>query len=272
MRRRAFCALVAACGAACVLPARGAQVPVASKGDARIRFVDYDPYNVVTIYGQVGISTMIVFAPDEMVIDKGSGDSQAWDLGVHSKHNGFSVKPKAAVADTNIQIITNKRAYNFDLKLATGKQAAFWAVYFRYPAAARAQEAKAQEADQVRALLDRGAPAGNRRYTVEGSSDLAPAEVWDDGIHTYFRFAERARIPAVYGAGHDDDASLERIDNQSTRPDGVLQVPGVRRKFVLRIGREVACVYNEGYDPAAPRPATNTVSPAVRRVIKGGQP
>jgi type IV secretion system protein VirB9 len=54
-----------------------------------------------------------------------------------------------------------------------------------------------------------------------------------------------------------------------TFKDDVMQVPGVHRKLVLRIGREVACVFNNGYDPEAPRPVTSTASPQVNRILKG---
>lgn len=259
--------------AALAVPGWAAQVPEAGKGDARIRFVDYDPYNVVTIYGQIGISTMIVFEPDEKIINKGAGDGKAWGILVHDKGNSFAVKPAATAPATNIQIITTKRTYNFDMKLATARLDAYWAVHFRYPAAARAAEAKEQEADKVRTLLERGTPVGNRNYTVEGASVIEPIEVWDDGTHTYFRFPQRATIPTIYSSRENGDANLEKMENVSVRGDDVVQVQGVRRRFVLRVGsREVACVYNDGYTLAGPRMSTNTASPQVRRVIKGAKP
>jgi type IV secretion system protein VirB9 len=264
------CALGGACGSWDA--ALAAQVPVASKGDARIRFVDYDPYNVVTIYGKVGIFTMILFEPDEQIINKGSGDTKAWGLLVHAKNNGFSIKPTGTEPATNIQIITNKRIYNFDMKLAQpGKETPFWTVHFRYPAAQSAQDSRARETEQVKTLLEQGAPTANRRYSAEGASSIAPVEGWDDGTFTYLRFAPRATIPAIYSPRGDGDAALDRIENSSSAPGDVVRIPGVRAKLVLRVGAEIACIYNDAYDPQGGRTSvTGTVSPKVRRVTSQG--
>lgn len=249
--------------------AHGAQIPEAGKQDARIRFATYDPYDVVTIYTRYGMETHIVFDADEKVMDMTGGDTEAWGVAPKRDRNGFFIKPSADLPDSNIHVVTNKRTYTFDLKLARkGKdQIGFMTVFFRYPAAQRAANAAAAEAEQVRGLLNAASPAGNRRYTVQGSSDLAPIEAWDDGRTTFLRFRARSSIPAFYAARGDDE-SIEQIDNPTVKDD-VVQLPGVRRKFVLRIGNQVACVFNEGYDPDAARPVTNTASPYVKRTLKG---
>jgi type IV secretion system protein VirB9 len=66
-------------------------------------------------------------------------------------------------------------------------------------------------------------------------------------------------------AGED---ALEQIESPTFKDD-VMQVSGVHRKLVLRIGRQIACVFNDGYDPEAPRPPTSTASPQVDRILKG---
>lgn len=254
--------------------AHAAQLPEAGKKDARIRFATYDPYDVVTIYTRVGLETHIVLDPAERIVDITGGDVDAWGVATRFDRNGVFLKPAGQMPDANLHIVTNKRTYSLDLKLADQrrKEVAFMTVYFRYPEAARAADAGAKEAAQVRALLDAGAGAAsaNRRYTVQGSSDLAPVEAWDDGRTTFLRFRARAGIPAIYSTRDGDDA-LEQIENVNTRDD-VVQVQGVRRKLVLRIGRQVACVFNEGFDSGAARAPTNTASPKVKRTLKGATP
>lgn len=244
-----------------------AQVPEPSKGDPRIRYVVYDPNDVVQLYTKVGSSLLIQFEPDEQLVDMVGGDVDAWGAASTKARNGIFLKPAAVAPDTNIQVITTRRTYNFEVKLAPRGKPAYLTVRFRYPASARAADAAARESNEVRALLDAAAPAGNRRYTVQGSSELAPIEAWDDGRTTFLRFRARSSIPAIY-AGRGDDDSIEQIENTSVKGD-VVQVPAVRRKLVLRIGRQVACVFNEGFDANAPRPATNTASPYVKRNLKG---
>ncbi len=249
--------------------AHGAQIPEAGAKDERIRFATYDQYDVVTIYARYGMETHIVLEADEKVVDMTGGDTEAWGVATKRDRNGLFIKPSADLPDSNIHVVTNKRTYTFDLKLARkGKnQIGFMTVFFRYPAAQGVANAAAVEAEQVRGLLDVVSPVGNRRYTVQGSGELAPIEAWDDGRTTFLRFRTRSSIPAVYAARGDDD-SIEQIENPTVKDD-VVQLPGVRRKFVLRIGNQVACVFNEGYDPNAPRPVTNTASPYVKRALKG---
>lgn len=266
MSRRLLFALAALAVAG---TAHGAQIPEAGKKDARIRFATYDPYDVVTIYTRYGMETHIVLDANEKVVDMTGGDTEAWGVATKRDRNGFFIKPSADLPDSNIHVVTSKRTYTFDLKLARkGKgQIGFMTVFFRYPEAQRATNAAASEAEQVRGLLDAPSLGGNRRYTVQGSSDLAPIEAWDDGRSTFFRFRARSSIPAIYTA-RGDDQSVEQIENPTVKDD-VVQLPGVRRKFVLRIGKQVACVFNEGYDPNAARPVTNTASPYVKRTLKG---
>jgi type IV secretion system protein VirB9 len=259
-----------ACALASVLSihAEAAQEPLPSKGDPRIRFVDYDPNNVVTIYGKVGASTMILFEPDEQLVDMVSGDTDAWQAASTGKRNGVFVKPAVKAPATNIQVITNKRAYNFDMRLAAQKEAGYLTVRFRYPAVERAADAKAKAADRIETLLEQGGPVRNRNYTVQGAGELSPVEAWDDGTVTYLRFPQRGQVPAIYTTTGDGD-ELERVENLTVAGDGTVEIHAVRRKFVLRSGKIVACIFNEGFGAAAPRPVTNTSSPSVERVVKG---
>lgn len=248
--------------------AYAAQEPVPSKGDPRIRTVDYDPNNVVTIYGKVGASTMILFEPDEQLIDMVSGDTDAWQAASTRRRNGVFVKPAVKAPATNIQIITNKRAYNFDMRLATQKEPGYLTVRFRYPAAEQAADAKVRAVERIKALLEQGGPVLNRSYTVQGAGELSPVDAWDDGSVTYLRFPHRGQVPAIYAAASGGDG-LERVENVTVASDGTVEVHAVRRKFVLRSGSLVACIFNEGFEGAAPRPVTNASSPSVERVVKG---
>ncbi|KQQ96110.1 TrbG/VirB9 family P-type conjugative transfer protein [Massilia sp. Leaf139] len=277
MSRRLLSLLVALALAA---TAHAAQVPAPGKKDKRIRFAIYDPYDVVTIYTAIGKSTTILFEPDEKIMDMVGGDVEAWGLASTRAENGLFLKPTTTDADSDLQVITSKRKYSFDLKLvrpakaAQGKarpgsgQVAFMRVHFRYPASESPAATAQRESDQVRALLDANTPVGNRRYSADGSSELEPIEVWDDGRTTFMRFRARGTIPAIYGPRSDGNDTLDEIKNLVVN-DGVVQVPGVKTKLVLRLGRMVTCVYNEAYDRNAPRASTNTASPYVKRTVKG---
>lgn len=265
MSKRVFASVLAL---VLMASASGAQLPTPGKKDARIRFALYDPYDVVTIYTRVGLETHIVFDPDEKIVDMTGGDVEAWGVATKLARNGVFLKPAGELPDANLHVVTNKRTYSFDLKLArkAKHEVGFMTVFFRYPGADRAAEAAVKEAAEVRQLLDAGSPVTNRRYFVQGSGELAPVEAWDDGRTTFMRFRARASIPAVYAVAGDGDAREQIVS--TTVKDDVIQVPGVRRKIVLRIGRQVACIFNEGFDAHAPRPATQTASSQVKRVVK----
>jgi type IV secretion system protein VirB9 len=247
----------------------GAQLPEAGQKDARIRFATYDPYDVVTIYTRDGLETHIVFDHDEKIVDMTGGDVDAWGVATKYSRDGVFIKPAGVLPDANLHVVTTKRTYTFDLKRARKEkgEVGFMTVYFRYSASEQPVRAAPTVAEQVRALLDATPPASNRRYSVQGSSELAPVEAWDDGRTTFLRFRATAAIPAVYSIRSGED-SLEQIESPVMKND-VMQVPGVHRKLVLRVGRDVACVFNDGFDQDAPRPATSTASPQVDRILKG---
>lgn len=259
---------------ACVLAglfsvqANAAQEPVPSKGDPRIRVVDYDPDNVVTIYGTVGTSTMVLFEQDEHLVDMVGGDTDAWQAASTGKRNGVFFKPAVTAPSTNIQIITDKRTYNFDMKLAAKKEPGYLTVRFRYPVIEQALDAKAKGQERIETLLELANAVRNRNYTVQGAGELSPVEAWDDGTITYLRFPARGQLPAIYAAAGEGD-ELERVGNVTVASDGTVEIHSVRRKFVLRSGSLVACVFNEAFDPGAPGPVTNTSSPNVERAVKG---
>lgn len=248
----------------------GAQLPEAGKKDARIRFATYDPYDVVTIHTRVGLLTQIVLDEDEEIMDMTGGDVDGWGVATKQARNGVFLKPAAELADANLHVVTDKRTYSFDLKMARKSKGeiGFMTVYFRYPEAEKMKLAVASESEQVRELLDAAVPVRNQRYSMQGSSDLAPIEAWDDGRTTFLRFRARAIIPAIYEPR--EKGPPVRIENINVEND-VVQVQGIRRKLVLQSGEQVTCVFNDGYDPDAERPSTNTRSPHVRRTLKGAE-
>ena len=81
--------------------------------DSRIKLVTYNPNDVVTLTTHYGFSTMIEFAKHEVIKTISLGDTLAWNL--LDVENKIFIKPVENNADTNMQVITNIRAYNFVL-------------------------------------------------------------------------------------------------------------------------------------------------------------
>ena len=95
----------------------------------------------------------------------------------------------------------------------------------------------------------------NTAYTYTGSRELLPSVVFDDGRFTYFRWPADTSTPAVFSVAADGSESLI---NYSWR-DGFEAVEQVAPRFILRDGKAVTTVINEGWRPPlrgdeAPRP------------------
>ncbi|MBY5672270.1 P-type conjugative transfer protein VirB9 [Rhizobium leguminosarum] len=255
-------------------------IPRSASQDSRIRFVDYQPYNITKIVGTLRSSVQIEFAADEEIAHVALGNSVAWE--VAPAGNILFLKPRENQPVTNISVVTTRRdgstrSYQMELTVRDGTveagQNTYFYVKYRYPAdeaerrrldaAARAQAAQAGEADQVLALHEAYGPR-NWRYSAQGSAALEPQAVYDNGKVTTFAFAGNQEMPAIYMENSDGSESLvpKSVDNN------LVLVHAISRKFILRRGGDVLCVFNEAYDRIGINPDTNTTSPSVERVVK----
>ncbi|TAV97338.1 P-type conjugative transfer protein VirB9 [Rhizobium ruizarguesonis] len=255
-------------------------IPRGASQDTRVRFIDYQPYNITKIVGTLRSSVQIEFAADEEIAHVALGNSVAWE--VAPAGNILFLKPRENQPVTNISVVTTRRdgstrSYQMELTVRDGTveagQNTYFYVKYRYPAdeaerrrldaAARAQAAQAGEADKVLALHEAYGPR-NWRYSAQGSSSLEPQAVYDNGKVTTFGFVGNQEMPAIYMENSDGSESLvpKSVDNN------LVLVHAISRKFILRRGGDVLCVFNEAYDRIGINPDTNTTSPSVERVVK----
>nr|WP_221952020.1 P-type conjugative transfer protein VirB9 [Rhizobium laguerreae] len=255
-------------------------IPRGASQDNRVRFIDYQPYNITKIVGTLRSSVQIEFAADEEIAHVALGNSVAWE--VAPAGNILFLKPRENQPVTNISVVTTRRdgstrSYQMELTVRDGTveagQNTYFYVKYRYPAdeaerrrldaAARAQAAQAGEADKVLALHEAYGPR-NWRYSAQGSAALEPQAVYDNGKVTTFAFAGNQEMPAIYMENSDGSESLvpKSVENN------LVLVHAISRKFILRRGGDVLCVFNEAYDRIGINPDTNTTSPSVERVVK----
>ncbi|MBY5770093.1 P-type conjugative transfer protein VirB9 [Rhizobium leguminosarum] len=255
-------------------------IPRGASQDSRIRFVDYQPYNITKIVGTLRSSVQIEFAADEEIAHVALGNSVAWE--VAPAGNILFLKPRENQPVTNISVVTtlrdgSTRSYQMELTVRDGTveagQNTYFYVKYRYPAdeterrrldaAARAQAAQAGEADKVLALHEAYGPR-NWRYSAQGSAALEPQAVYDNGKVTTFAFAGNQEMPAINMENSDGSESLvpKSVENN------LVLVHAISRKFILRRGGDVLCIFNEAYDRIGINPDTNTTSPSVERVVK----
>jgi type IV secretion system protein VirB9 len=261
-------------------PAFALDTPRSAPQDSRIRFVDYQPYNITKVVGTLRSSVQIEFAADEEIAHVALGNSVAWE--VAPAGNILFLKPRENQPVTNISVVTTRRdgstrSYQMELTVRDGTveagQNTYFYVKYRYPAdeaeqrrldaAARAQAAQAGQADRVLSLHEAYGPR-NWRYSAQGAQPLEPQAVYDNGKVTTFAFVGNQEMPAIYMENSDGTESLvpRSVDGN------LVLVHAISRKFILRRGGDVLCVFNEAYDRVGINPETNTSSPSVERVAK----
>ncbi len=230
-----------------------AVAPRAGLLDPRIRTVFYDPDQVVVLKGYFGYQMMIEFGQSERIENVSIGDGVAWQVTPNKKANLLFIKPMESAGPTNMTVVTDRRRYAFELKSrARGGESApdmAYIVRFLYPP---------EPPPPAVAVIAPPAPPERRntRYTYTGSRASLPSLVFDDGRFTYFQWPENVSVPALFVIGPDGGESLV---NYSVR-DGYQVVEQTAPKFILRDGKAVTTVINEGWrEPApgdlAPRPA-----------------
>jgi type IV secretion system protein VirB9 len=259
-------------------PAFASQTPVSGGKDARVRNVNYDPDQVVTIVGSFRHAIEIQFGPGETVTQAALGDTVSWQIAPVG--NIVFLKPRERAGGTNLIVVTNAggspRTYHFSLTLGTGQQ--MYGVRFHYPREeramaalqvqlAQAQTAKAIETNITTAALDHAVIEGTRnmKYTVQGDSALQPTEISDNGEFTVLRYPGHADIPSIFAVDVDGTETIVPYD---VREDFVV-VHAVYRQLRLRRGTSVLCVYNEAPLRNDRGERTGTVSNVVERKVKG---
>jgi type IV secretory pathway VirB9-like protein len=110
--------------------------------------------------------------------------------------------------------------------------------------------------------------ANYSKQVLPQGEDADPTAVFDDGRFTYFEFAGRREIPAIFAHGSDDRSS--RVNWHMQPPYVVVQ--RLARKFTLRLGGAIVGVWNDSFDPVGIDIPTSTVSTEVERNLKKDKP
>ena len=262
-------------------PLRAELVPYSGGADGRVRTVAYNPMNVVQIVASATISTQLIFAEQEEITNVSVGDDASWL--VQPVGHLLFLKPIGPRRSTNGQVVTRRadgsmRSYQLHLiAVPRAAGAAVYAVAFTYPqdVAAAAVAARVQAstvAAKVSAedhLADAWAQGPrNWRYVAQGSVMIQPTEVSDNGRMTAFRFPGNMRIPTIYATAPDGTEAI--VPYTMTGDRAVVQTTA--RTFVLRDGKEVLRVLNQGFDPVGRNPGTGTGTAEVSRTIRSPAP
>ncbi len=223
--------------------------PRAVPADQRIRTVPFQKDNIIYLAGMMGVSTMIVFNEDEKIATVAMGDSVAWQAVPDQSKQFLFIKPLQPDAQTNMNVVTTKRVYNFVLngaKPGNTKQAVI-KLRFAYPedvgdakllALARQNAAMPNVRD---ALANPGRL--NYDYGYKGAVDNRPTSMFDDGKKTFFQFS--GEVPAFFAVKSDGSETLVNFRRESD----YIVVDKVSHQWTLRNGDVATCVFNLKHEP-----------------------
>lgn len=235
--------------------------------DGRIREEVYNRKEIYTVYAEIGKAMLIEFQQGETIDTKltdlsllGMGFGNAWEIGTRA--NNVVLKPSNAKPNTNIIIVTNKRRYIFDVRLAVPPRQPTYAISFTYPEDEKreraemvaeanrmaAQSAAAQAAkDQITAASRAKKTVINADYSWRGTNQLLrPTAAWDDGQFTHLEYKHAGELPLFYKVLPDGtEALINQNVSQSSGYTTVLQE--VTRIIRARLGNEVVEIVNKNY-------------------------
>ncbi len=258
--RRIF--ILAAFIAALPSSLRAEQAPHAGRLDSRVREVAYNRDNVVAVNATFGVSTMIILAEDEKIETLALGDTIAWKIEPNRKGNIIFVKPVEKDANSNLNVVTDKRLYTFILRSGFREaRAQIFKIRFRYPddeVDAKLLAAAREKVSNFPATKNMVVANANSDYGYKGSSAVKPLAIFDDGVKTWFRFPADGETPAIFIV---DPQRKETLVN-FRREGAFLVVDKVNFQWTLRNGKETTCVFNRrlenvteptGLEPYAPQ-------------------
>jgi type IV secretion system protein VirB9 len=233
--------------------------PKPGKVDPRIKMLTYSPRDVYRIDAHHGVTTHIVLGEDETIEHVSAGDTLAWHIVPVANH--VFLKPIEDKADTNLTILTNRRTYNFELRVRktwgiADKNLSF-GISFRYPED-ELREAIAKERQLKRAINDEEqyqneqiiperlvrAEQWNMDYSRKGSEEIAPSHVFDDGQFTYFQFPDEIDNPAIFMVNSKKEESLVNFHVRGK----YIVVQRIAKQFIIRNGKLATCIFNEGFE------------------------
>jgi type IV secretion system protein VirB9 len=289
-----LCAVPAAAQA----PSAGLASPA---GDPRLREVVYDPKAVVTVPVKRGVVTLVMLDADESIAEVASGlggdcakAEAAWCIAAQPGGRNLFVKPKSTASAANtVAVVTDRRSHSFRfVVLADGDpKPPVYRMVVKAPATRTAVPARQVSPDGLPlslpaplAALPPVPPAPtpqqvvterlqskphvlNSSYSIaegDGSEDIVPALIFDDGRFTYLRFPGNREVPAVFHVLGDGSETLVNARME----DDLLVVDRVSRRLMLRTGSAVVAVWNDAFDLDGVPPERGTTVPGVQRRLK----
>ena len=230
--------------------------------DSRIKTLVFNANEVFNITTHYGYQSNIEFGPKETIDTISVGDRVAWQITPAGRR--LFIRAQEENAHTNMTVITNLRAYQFDLRSSAadavfGSEELTYVVRFFYPEDAdagatpppppvlrSASTMPVSTPPTPAAPISTGAipaptPQFNYHYTYSGPTAVAPVKIFDDGKSTFFKFNGDTvpKIAVITAKGETLDVPTRRTS------DGLVAVNVIAPRFNLQTAGQQVVVYNE---------------------------
>ncbi|EEF5709819.1 haloacid dehalogenase [Salmonella enterica] len=219
-----------------------AKIPASAGFDKRVQQIVYNPNDVTVVKTKAGVVTLIQLEEGEVIKSPdtglGTGDPEAWDMSVRGSN--IFLRPKAAEPDTNIALVTNRRAYAIRL-VSTDRDPTFLLRYV-YPKPPEPVRPNVMTGSSRETAPCTEGNIVNGRYEVRGSPAVKPSAVWDNGRQTCFRWSSTTDLPVVFRVMPDGKEQLVNYHMDKN----TMVVHEVSPEFVLRLGSQVMQVRTKG--------------------------
>lgn len=179
--------------------------------DTRIKTLIYSENEVFRVVVNYGYQTNIEFAENEEIQTISVGNNFAWQLTPVGRR--LFIKPLEDNILTNMTILTNKRAYQFEIQSKnltnTLDEELVFVLRFFYP-----EEDIDSQRPIVKAIVSEPVPVikpYNFNYSFAGDASFRPLKVFDDGRNTFFKFASHVTdLPKFVAANNNEELEPKR--------------------------------------------------------------
>lgn len=229
--------------------------------DTRIKTFIYNPNEIFQVKFMVGYQSIIELQKGENVQMVTFGDSTPWSIRVIDRR--IFLKATEPGVKTNMTIITDKRFYMLEISSndddGDNDDKITFVLRFFYPnvnvdvppsATKLAKIALNKRAglnsdnltDIKSFVANTGTINSNYTFATKGNAEsIVPISVFDNGNKTYFKFRKEINLPNI-NAINDD---FEEIPLRIRKSGDYIYVNTVERRFTIRQGNDVVCIFNE---------------------------
>ena len=252
--------------------------------DNRIKLLPYDEGDVYTLLTKYGYQTNVVFDKHETIETISVGDRSVWQI--IPANNRLFIRPMVSGASTNMTVLTNKHAYQFDLKSTGTEEKDAENIYVakfiydrdqmptsampaRITTAAEPQAASAPVAEstatppatpspaEIKAIVPKPTAAEgpgvtqpiypNYNYTYSGPDVLAPLQVFDNGKATFIKYR---KLPDPLPEVMITDANGREESATPDIKESMLVISAIVSTLTLKQPQGSVTVYNELLNPS----------------------